>query len=613
MRKHFISVFLAVVMCLAVALSGCSFVKLFENDLQLVLKVDGEVHAIYDVSIYNNAVVTAPKSKEEGKGFYGWSPQENWAELDKDEVIIVPNGTFITYNDVKDFASEGSLSVTLYATFFEIPVKDLVIAWYRAEGVSTDTGLTQENIDAFTQNMYTYLETKDYTPADMDIEIRPYDKNVASSNAQIQEDNDVDIMIGWAGNITVDAKQNESGVTVGTKSRYAARLNDKYLVRLVYVWILNTYGGRDLPEPDEVIEEPPVEDSYSMVIGWYSKTETTGLTATMMEAFKTAVDAYLTSQNYEHGALIYDLGSGNVASVVKAVEAKGDVDIVVGMGTNIAANLSLKTGDASYTLLSFTDNNKNLIENVCCIENVNMDAKSRNIALIEGSSSEAAKAVWNWLVGTKGNDGWLATEEAKTAGVWVQGEVTPEPAPDCEHSYPATYEKDDTQHWQICDLCHEASEKTNHEYGDNGECVCGATRPTEPEPAEETEIVVGWWDNSSSGLTSDIMIAVEQGLRTYLTDNGYDLTSFKVTVRAYTGNLATTAPLINEDGDVDVVLGYGVNLKSSGGVDYKDRVSGINMGTATGRYIYRLSDKTVSKLVYDWLQTDDAKQLLVAA
>lgn len=613
MKKHFISLFIAVVICLAMALSGCAAVKIFEKDLQLVLKVDSEVHAIYDVSIYKNAVVTAPKSKEEGKGFYGWSPQENWAELSEDEVIIVPNGTFITYNDVKDFVPEGSASLTLYATFFEIPVKDLVIGWYRAEGVSTDTGLTQDIMDAFKGNMFTYLETKEYVPADMEIVIRAYDGNVGNSCGNILSDGDVDIMIGWAGNITstggITAKQNESGVSVGTVSRYAARLNDKYLTRLIYVWILNTYGGRELPEPEENIEQPPAKDSYSMVIGWYSKTDTTGLSADMMAAFKTAVDAYLTSQGYEHGALIYDLGSGNVASVAAAVTEKGDVDLIFGMGTNIAANIELKKDDANYTLLSFTDNNKHVVKNVCCIEKVNMDTKIRNIALTAGSTSEAAKAVWNWLVGTSGNNGWLSIEAAKTVGIWVQGEE-----PECTHNYPADdYQKDDTRHWQICDLCHEPSEKAVHEYGDDGKCVCGAIESEDPGPSnpEAHNLVIGWWKNTTSGLSQTIMDNLKTGLNTYLTSLEYDLTEITITVREYDGDLATTAPMIIADNDVDVVLGYGVNLKSSGGVDFVDRESGVAMGNKTGRYIYQLADNEFTKLVYDWMKTDEAKALLV--
>ncbi len=106
------------------------------------------------------------------------------------------------------------------------------------------------------------------------------------------------------------------------------------------------------------------------------------------------------------------------------------------------------------------------------------------------------------------------------------------------------------------------------------------------------------------------MTAVETELKTYLSSQGYDLTNLDLVIRNYDGNLATTAPMIISDADVDVVLGYGVNLKSQGNVDYIDRIGDIKMGGKTGRYIYQLADNTDAKLVYDWLQTDSAKAIL---
>lgn len=149
------------------------------------------------------------------------------------------------------------------------------------------------------------------------------------------------------------------------------------------------------------------------------------------------------------------------------------------------------------------------------------------------------------------------------------------------------------------------------EAGNAADLLAKLTEPvTPPDPSERKKIVVGWWNNSSSGLTAEIMTAVETELKTYLSSQGYDLTNLDLVIRNYDGNLATTAPMIISDADVDVVLGYGVNLKSQGNVDYIDRIGDIKMGGKTGRYIYQLADNTDAKLVYDWLQTDSAKAIL---
>ena len=150
MKKHFIAALMALILCLSV-FAGCTAVKVFERDLQLVFKVNGEVQGVYTVNIFNSALVEAPKAPE-GMSFYGWSPQENWEELGQDKVVVLPNKTYVMYNDVKDFIKGEELSLTLYATFFVIPPKDLVVAWYRAEGVSTATGLNADNIAAFTED-----------------------------------------------------------------------------------------------------------------------------------------------------------------------------------------------------------------------------------------------------------------------------------------------------------------------------------------------------------------------------------------------------------------------------------------------------------------------------
>ena len=65
MKKHSIPLLLAAAMCLTV-LSGCTAVKGFEKDLQVVLESNGAYYGCYTVNIFNNAVVPEPEPHQQG-------------------------------------------------------------------------------------------------------------------------------------------------------------------------------------------------------------------------------------------------------------------------------------------------------------------------------------------------------------------------------------------------------------------------------------------------------------------------------------------------------------------------------------------------------------------
>lgn len=90
MKKHiFAVVIVAIITCLAV-LSGCTMVRGFEKDLQVVLKVDGEYKGCYTVNQFNNAVVPVPEAPK-GLVFYGWTADPDWASKDIAEVKVSQN------------------------------------------------------------------------------------------------------------------------------------------------------------------------------------------------------------------------------------------------------------------------------------------------------------------------------------------------------------------------------------------------------------------------------------------------------------------------------------------------------------------------------------------
>ena len=395
-------------------------------------------------------------------------------------------------------------------------------------------------MDGFKTNLYAYLTTQNYTPESMDIVIRGYTGQVGDSCSAIAKAGDVDIMLGWS---SASNLQQQAGwikgenyidhvgkIQVGSTARYATRLTDTELCNLVYTWIQNEYGEGATPPPVNPDDPIPASDTR-LVFAWYDNS-VSGLTQTIIDNFTAGLNTYLTAEGFNVHDLTIRLRAygDDVATSCGKIMNDGDVDIMLGWGGNI--NDPLKGNMVE---------GKDFIEN---IGGITMGGKTRYITRI--TDTALVNKVFDWI-------------EAGNAA----------------------------------DLLEKPSEPV-----------------TPPDPSERKKIVVGWWNNSSSGLTAEIMTAVETELKTYLSSQGYDLTNLDLVIRNYDGNLATTAPMIISDADADVVLGYGVNLKSQGNVDYIGRIGDIKMGGKTGRYIYQLADNTDAKLVYDWLQTDSAKAIL---
>ena len=563
MKKHLIATLLVAVMCLSVLLTGCSLVKGFERDLQLIFKVNGEIKGVHTVNIFNSALVAAP-DEPEGKSFYGWTPQQNWEELDQSEIVVLPNKTYIMYNDVKDFVKGDDLSLTLYATFFAIPPKDLVVAWYRAEGVSTATGLNETNVATFTENMLSYLQSKGYTTAEMDIVVRPYDGNVGTSCGMIKEDGDVDIMVGWAGNIGTQGgitfKENVSGVQIGDISRSAARLNDKYLTKLVFVWILNTYGGKNLPEPDpnETPEPDPepkpdpepstlpkytIDDvsTFNIKLAWYAKTATSGIDQTLVDDLVAAlkVDLGKMGFNVDNVTITNKDYDGNVETSCGLVMGDGDVDIMLGWGANIKT--TGKMGDL-------------VLDNIAGMKFGTVS--DRNVAKL--TNTDFTNIVFAWIQNTYGTTdvdypacfGWAPPEKL--------------PAPDPEASY---------------------------------------------------KLVIGWYSKSStSGLNETVMNAFVSKVKEELVAAGYDISKVTIEVRDIgSGGVADVGKKVNEEGDYDMIFGMGANVTSTGKIEVKEkgegesyRQDGITMtdGTNTASrniIICKSSTNDFAVTLWNWL------------
>lgn len=94
----------------------------------------------------------------------------------------------------------------------------------------------------------------------------------------------------------------------------------------------------------------------------------------------------------------------------------------------------------------------------------------------------------------------------------------------------------------------------------------------------------------------------------YLTEKGKTLEDLDIVYRAYEGDVATIGANINADEDVNVLLGVGNNINSTGGVAVAEKKGDIPMGTKT-RYIALVAGSETNELAilfYAWAQTEEA-------
>lgn len=130
-------------------------------------------------------------------------------------------------------------------------------------------------------------------------------------------------------------------------------------------------------------------------------------------------------------------------------------------------------------------------------------------------------------------------------------------------------------------------------------------------PIPNYYVAIGWYAKSStSGLTETIINNWTNDLKNYLKNNGAtDDDLANIIVKGYQGDVATAGSLVNKDRFIDVLIGFGNNIDSTGGVTCIEKDSGIEMG-GKSRVIARLSEKETGKKVYEWLKTDDGNKSL---
>ncbi len=365
MKKHLVATLLVAVMCL-LTLSACSVVAGLENDVNITLNVNGNaLDGNYVVNTFNNAIVPVPEAPK-GDVFLGWTADKDWQNKDIADVALSQNKGLIRYDDVKDYAVDGK--ITLYAVFGVQPRHDIAVAWYDKEKTS---GLNQGVMDEFLTALKAFLTTQGYTPDSMDIVVRGYAGNVGPTCGAIMDDGDIDIMVGWAAasNIEgtggmkrgVDFLQNYGNIklTGASKARYTAKLSDSEVVNKVYQWILSTYAGEGgatkdydvadtpvVPDPDptptpdpEPTPDTSVDYGKKLTVSIWNNSKGGWITEEQIAKLKTDFEAYLTEKGLDVSTLSItwrvETDVTNVAALVAAVKAAGDVDFVLACGKNV--------------------------------------------------------------------------------------------------------------------------------------------------------------------------------------------------------------------------------------------------------------------------------------
>ena len=537
MKKHLVATLLVAVMCL-LTLSACSVVAGLENDVNITLNVNGNaLDGNYVVNTFNNAIVPVPEAPK-GDVFLGWTADKDWQSKDIADVALSQNKGLIRYDDVKDYAVDGK--ITLYAVFGVQPRHDIAVAWYDKEKTS---GLNQGVMDEFLTALKAFLTTQGYTPDSMDIVVRGYAGNVGPTCGAIMDDGDIDIMVGWAAasNIEgtggmkrgVDFLQNYGNIklTGASKARYTAKLSDSEVANKVYQWILSTYAGKGGATKDYDVADTPVvpdpdpdpnpddtkltiTDTILTVSVWSN--EGTWVSDAQLAKLKEDFNTYLTKRGVDVSTLTITWKvekATKVADLGASVNAAGNIDFILGCG----ANVTTKGGVENVEKIAISSNDY---------------MTGRMIAVLnKDNPRQLAKILWEFVSGTK-------FPEAETP---VDPDPTPTPDPN----------PDDTK-LTITD----------------------------------TILTVSVWSNEGTWVSDAQLAKLKEDFNTYLTKRGVDVSTLTITWKVEKATkVADLGASVNAAGNIDFILGCGANVTTKGGVENVEKIAISSNDYMTGRMI----------------------------
>lgn len=133
-------------------------------------------------------------------------------------------------------------------------------------------------------------------------------------------------------------------------------------------------------------------------------------------------------------------------------------------------------------------------------------------------------------------------------------------------------------------------------------------------PVEYHYVVIAWYNKTAtSGIDETMMEKLETSLVSYLKANGANDTDIaSIVIRGYTGNVGPSCGLIMEDGDVDIMLGWGSrdNVITTGGMKEEMLLETVSFKVGDkNRTLHRLTDKDTAEIVFAWLQSEECTKI----
>ena len=332
------------------------------NSYLVSFLVDGELYKTAQVKEGETVTNIIDNPTKEGYDFSGWKLEDN-TEFNLETTLVTSNLTVNATFTKKVVVEPGKDEITLNVEDTKDPTKEysIVIGWY---GKTATSGLNVDVMKVFANNLVKYLKAKGVSDEDIKkVSIRRYgDENtaVAPMGELINADGDCDLLLGVGNNInstgSVQVVEKQEGILMGGKSRYIARVTDtKQIVKDLYDFIISANGENsmfldtfvvpdNINSPSDVLNVEDTKDptkEYSIVIGWYGKTATSGLNVDVMKVFAANLVKYLKAKGVSNEDIAkvsirrYGDADTNVGPMGELINADGDCDILLGIGSNI--------------------------------------------------------------------------------------------------------------------------------------------------------------------------------------------------------------------------------------------------------------------------------------
>lgn len=123
-------------------------------------------------------------------------------------------------------------------------------------------------------------------------------------------------------------------------------------------------------------------------------------------------------------------------------------------------------------------------------------------------------------------------------------------------------------------------------------------------PIPDYYLAVGWYGKTStSGLDQTIVDRWAETLYTYLRSEGATEEEIgKIHIEEFLGDVATAGSLVNKARYIDILIGFGNNINTTGGVEVIEKDGPYTMGNKDNRRICLLRETEVARKVYEWLK-----------